>query len=574
MGDSRAVIAGIDLGTTNSAIALYQDGRSRLIENSLGEDLTPSAVAYDAKSGGIVVGRIAKDLLAKDPSLGALSFKRYMGTDQTLNVNGEDWSPEQLSSYVLDALRTDAERVLGRSVERCVVSVPAYFNEAARFATRRAAEMAGLVVERIVNEPTAAALAYGMHDGSDEKRFLVFDLGGGTFDVCVMEIFEGMLEVKSVAGASQLGGDDFTFALMGRALVLANRDPDDPAATQSSRAMLRRRAEIAKRKLSKWPTVTLEMPEWGDRAAVEVELTQEIARDAYGPLLDRFVRPCREVLRAGGFAAADIDEVLLVGGATKMPLVAERAAELFQREAKSVSDPELAVARGAAIQAALYAEDASLDDLVVTDVLSHSLGVGVVREIGGKLIDGYFSPVIHRNTVIPTSRTEEFETVMDNQRQLHFEVYEGESRKARENELLGALTIKDLPRSPSGLQVAVTFTYDISGILEVSARVPGTDTTASEVFVRNRALGTKEIDVAMKRIQQLKADPRQRPKYRDLLGRAELLWAESPPELRDRLALVLDQFEDALASANPMAMERSYEVLLDVCNRHDGGERW
>ncbi|MEM6531276.1 MAG: Hsp70 family protein [Myxococcota bacterium] len=574
MSEGSAPIVGIDLGTTNSAITVFQDGRARLIENELGEQLTPSAVAYDARAGGVVVGRIAKDLLARNPALGTLSFKRHMGTEQTLKVNGEAWTPEQLSSYVLDSLRTDAERFLGRSVERCVVSVPAYFSEAARFATRRAAEMAGLVVERVVNEPTAAALAYGMHDAENEKRFLVFDLGGGTFDVCVMEIFEGMLEVKSVAGVSQLGGDDFTTALMTRALSLAGLVHDDPAVTAESRAALLKRAEIAKRKLSKWPVVTVEMPEWAGEPARSVELTQEIARDAYGPLLDRFVRPCREVLRSGGIGVSDIDEVLLVGGATKMPLVANLAAELFDREPKTLDDPELAVAKGSAIQAALYADDASLQDLVVTDVLSHSLGVGVVREIGGKLIDGYFSPVIHRNTVIPTSRTEEFETVMDNQRQLHFEVYEGESRKSRENDLLGTLTIKDLPKSPSGLQVAVTFTYDISGILEVTARLPGTDNVTREVFVRNRALGEQAIEQAIKRIQQLKADPRERPKYRDLLGRAELLWAESPPELRDRIALVLDQFESSLASANPSAMERSYEVLREVCNRYDGGERW
>jgi molecular chaperone HscC len=570
-------IVGIDLGTTLSAVAKLVDGRVRMFENPLGDVFTPSAVAIDPRSRSMVVGRTAKDILAAHPGSGQASFKRVVGEDRPLSVGERSFTPTELSAYVLDALRADAERALETTVNRCVVTVPAYFSEGQRAATQRAAEMAGFTVERVLNEPTAAAIAYGLHRRDDESRFLVFDLGGGTFDVCVMELFEGTLQVQSVAGVSRLGGDDFTQVLAEAGLERAGIAPAALARDPDATALLHRRAELLKRKLTRWRSAGLEIPpiRGVTASSTTVEIDREQAERAWAPLLDQLVGPCRAALRGAEMRPDELDEIVLVGGATRMPCIPAFVERTFGRAPLIDPEPDRLVTRGAAIQAALCADDDAVEDMVVTDVASHSLGVSVTRQIGGKQVDGYFSPILHRNTVIPASRTESYSTVADDQTKIRLRVYEGESRRVEENTLVGDVEVSDIPDGPAGQEILVTFTYDLNGMLEVRARVVATGTIFSAVFNRSgRDLDEAELDRAKKRLQALRSDPAERPRYRDALARADLLWKELPPDGRSELEWAITQFESALAEREAKPIEQAYEALIKTCERLDGGERW
>ncbi|MEM9691417.1 MAG: Hsp70 family protein [Myxococcota bacterium] len=572
-----APIAGIDLGTTNSAIAIWDGAKARLLENAGGEVLTPSAVAEDPDTKSLIVGRSAKDRLARDPSAGAFSFKRLMGEEHKLAVGSRRLRPEEASAYVLDALRADAERQLGTPVSRCVISVPAYFGEAQRVATRKAGELAGWAVERIVNEPTAAALAYGFGVDESERRFVVLDLGGGTFDVCVMERFEGLLEVRGVAGVSQLGGDDFTIALANFCLRRAGSAHTLDTLTPGARTRAFRRAELLKRKLARWPEAEVAIPLVDDTQspAPTVRVSAAEANDVYAPLLDRLARPCREAMRGASVALDEIDDVLLVGGASQLPAFARLARELFGREPILDPSPDQLVAKGAAIQGALCAdEEAAVRDVVVTDVLSHSLGTDVARELGGKVVSGFFAPIVHRNTVIPVSRSELFGTMSPNQRTIELGIYEGESRRVEENTKLGELLVTGIPRGPKGQEIRVTFTYDVSGTLDVEAIVIATGQSVSKTFVRRGGLSREETERAQARIRQLKTDPRDRPRYREALNRAELLWSEGTAAERATLELAITEFESAIEDGKPGPIEEAYATLCETCRRIDHDERW
>ncbi|MCO4762324.1 MAG: Hsp70 family protein [Myxococcales bacterium] len=590
MSTDRSPIVGIDLGTTYCAIAHYDGGKVRFFTNPLGQELTPSVIAWDRRSQGMVVGRQARDILATRPEDAAALFKREMGRDTTLTIGDRSFTPVELSAWMLDALRADAERALKCAVTRCVVTVPAYFNEAQRFATKRAAETAGFTVERVLNEPTAAAIAYGLHGAApagdtasgdtasgtaptdDEKRFLVFDLGGGTFDVCVMELFEGMLEVRGVAGESRLGGEDFTEALV--KFALEDRDFDQIAREQpDDLALVRKRAEVVKRTLSRWPRAELLLPEGLGSDVVPV--SREAFERATASLRERMVGPCRAALRSAGLKPDDIDEILLVGGATRMPGVRAFVQDVFGKAPLEGPDPDRVVAHGAAIQAALCDDDAGVRDLVVTDVASHSLGVEVTREIAGKRHVGFFSPIIHRNTVIPTSKVEVYQTVHDGQRAIDLEVYEGEARRVQDNHRLGVVEITDLPRRAAGSDFSVRFTYDLNGILEVEARLSGVDRVFRQIFHREgKILQGDELIRAQDRIRGLKADPKGRPRYRDALTRADLLWRELPAAQRPILDLAIDAFESSLGDSDTAQMESRYEALNQLCDQLGGKDRW
>jgi molecular chaperone HscC len=500
-----------------------------------------------------------------------------MGGDRSFDVGGTSLDAVELSACILDSLRVDAERALNKPVRNCVVTVPAYFNEAQRFATKRSAELAGMFVERVLNEPTAAAIAHGLHRAEEESRFLVFDLGGGTFDVCVMELFEGMLEVKSIAGESRLGGEDFTAALATLALRRAGLDPGVARADPDAWALLYKRAELLKRQLSQWPQGGVTLPPFASATQErDVEITAAEATAAWRPLIDRLMGPCRAALRGAGIAAGDLAQVILVGGATRMPCVRDLAREMFLREPLIDPEPDLLVARGAAVQAALCADDAAVSNLVVTDVASHSLGIDVVRQLGGQLTEGYFEPLIERNTVIPISRGKEFSTTGDGQTQIHLRVFEGEGRRVEENRLIGDLWVKKIPRGRAGeFPVQVTFTLDLDGILEVEAEILATKVKSAKIFQREGdALSEKRLERARERIRALKTDPALRPRHRDLLGRADLLWREVTGDARQLLELGLRAFEGALAGRDPDTISQAYDQLLGICSALDQGERW
>ena len=567
-------IVGIDLGTTNSAVGILDGGKVRLFPNPLGDVLTPSAVALDPRSRSLVVGRTAKDLLVLHPEQGAARWKTDMGRDVKRRVGDRSYDPVELSAQVLDALRADAERALGTTVDRCVITVPAYFADPQRAATRRAAEIAGFRVERILNEPTAAAIAYGLHRRDDESLFAVVDLGGGTFDVCVMELFEGVLQVKSVAGESQLGGEDFTGAL-GDLLCTRARIAAPPPGTVAA-ALLYKRAELTKRALARWPRTEVSLSaEITGGAPATFEVGADEVDEAWMPLLARLRPPLRAALRGAGVEPGQLAEVILVGGATRMPCVQRLAGEQLGRAPIHHANPDLLVAEGAAIQAAMIADARGVSELVVTDVASHSLGVETARDIGGRLVDGFFSPVIHRNTTIPTSQWESFATVHDGQRRVDLVVYEGDGRRVSENRKIGMLVVEPIPAGPAPREIRARFTCDIDGMLEVEAVIAETGKTINRVFRRDGGeLTAAELEAARGRLKAVRADPMDRPRYRDLAARAALLLREADPATRHLLDRALDACDAAVAGRNPVAIEQAFAALGALCDRLDRGERW
>ena len=567
-------VVGIDLGTTNSAIGLLEGDRVRFFPNPLGDVLTPSAVALDARSRMLVVGRTAKDLIAASPPLGARRFKTDMGSDRRYPVGGRKMSVVELSAHVLDVLRADAERALGTTVDRCVVTVPAYFDDAQRHATRQAAEQAGFVVERIINEPTAAAIAYGLHRRDAETLFAVVDLGGGTFDVCIMELFEGILQVKGVAGESRLGGEDFTAML---ADYLAERAGIAcPAPGSPAYGLLFKRAELAKRALARWPSteVTLGAEIAGSHDGL-IALTADEVDRLWAPLIGQLHGPLRAALRGAGIDRKQLAEVVLVGGATRMPCVQRAVAEILACQPAHRGDPDLVVAEGAAIQAAMIDGAAAVQEMVVTDVASHSLGVEVARELGSHLLGGYFTPVIHRNTVIPTTQSETFSTIYDDQRSVRLRIYEGDGRRVADNRKIGELEVAGIPRGRAPKPFVVRFTYDQNGMLEVQAEIPETKAQVSAVFRREGGEVTgAELERARARLHAIRADPMDRPRYRDLYARAKLLWSELDPACRAPFDRLLDVFDAALARRDTVELERTFQALLAACEAIDHGERW
>jgi molecular chaperone HscC len=580
------IVIGIDLGTTHS-LAAYIDGETpRLIPNALGEVLTPSIVGIES-DGSLLVGRAAKELQVVHPDRCASLFKRRMGSDWKVELAGRTFSPEELSGLVLLSLKHDAEAHLGRPVERAVVTVPAYFNEHQRQSTLHAGRIAGLKVERIFNEPTAAALAYGYHPNLDgtagpgieddaEKVLLVFDLGGGTFDVSVVEVIAGAIEVRASSGEGFLGGEDFTRTLAARILErrgVAFERAEMEAPLQVARLL--QQSEVAKRALSRQETAAVRVP---DRKGLFAEgaPSESISRAEFQRWTDHLVArvelPIRRVLGDAGLKRSQIDEVILVGGATRMPAIVSRVTELFDRPPLCRINPDEVVALGAAIQAGLFARAQSLDDLVVTDVAPFTLGISISKQFGQEHRKGYYLPIIGRNTTIPVSRVNPVATVEPNQTDMSIEIYQGEGRRVEDNLKLGHFKITGIPRGPAGQQVEVRFTYDLNGVLEVEATVSATKQVFTHVVTQHaRGLSPAQVAKAVAAMQALKSHPREDAVNRLLLRRAERLFAELPAPARTILGDLLDGFEEALELNDPAAVERHRQELRRFLDRHEPG---
>jgi molecular chaperone HscC len=462
------MILGIDLGTTNSLISYLKDGVATAIPNANGHLLTPSVVSID-ETDTVLVGATARERLYQHPNTTVGSFKRLMGTQQVVKLGKKTFKPEELSALVLRALKADAEALLGEEVTEVIISVPAYFNDAQRKATKIAGELAGLTVKRLINEPTAAALFHGIQDHETEAKFLIFDLGGGTFDVSILEKFEGIMEVRATGGDSFLGGDDFTQALADifiQKAALSQAQKDNAA----NIAAIRFAADDAKRKLSDADSITLQV-KIGDEVK-SVEISQAEFETACKPLLERLRAPIERALRDSRLRTTDLDEVVMVGGATRMPLVRKLAAQLFGRLPARYIDPDQTIALGAAICAGLMSRDVNFEEVVLTDVCPHSLGteVGEYNEREA-FIGSVFLPIIERNTVVPASRVKSVYTAENNQTAIKINIYQGESRDCKNNTLLETLEIK-IPAKPRGeVSADIRYTYDINGILEVDIDV-------------------------------------------------------------------------------------------------------
>lgn len=567
------MIVGIDLGTTNSAVGYLGPDGPRLIPNALGEVLTPSVVGIDA-DGGLLVGRAARELRVTQPERCTGGFKRHMGSDWTIRLGNRDFTPEELSALVLERLRGDAESHLGEPVTQAVITVPAYFNEHQRKATINAGEVAGLEVLRILNEPTAAAIAYGFHESTEDKVLLVFDLGGGTFDVSIVDLFEGTVEVRSSSGDTFLGGEDFTAAmaarlLQSRGIVYERAEAETPRLV----ARLTHQCEIAKRRLSSHKVAAVRMPDArGDLP--EADVPTEVTRDRFETWIERTLSrvdlPLRRALGDAHLKEADIDEVLLVGGATRMPAVVRRLTDRFGRAPRQGLNPDEVVTLGAAVQAGLIARQQAVDDLVVTDVAPFTLGIHTCKEFGTGHRDGYFLPIIHRNTTIPVSRVQRIVTIVPNQAQLRIMVYQGESRRVEHNLLLGEFTLDGVPKGPPGQEVDVRFTYDLNGVLEVEATIVETMRKVAHVITRHtHHMTADEIERAVAAMQAIKRHPREETANRFTLRRAERVYRELPMVLQRELESLLDGFEESLELGDKQLIVRYREALEQFLDLHD-----
>jgi molecular chaperone HscC len=561
-------IIGIDLGTTNSLCAIFREGQPRLVPNALGEFLTPSVVGI-TEAGDVLVGAAAKEFRVTQPDRCASCFKRFMGSNETLTLAGRKFTPVELSSLVLKSLREDARHFLDCEATDAVVTVPAYFNDNQRQATKQAGELAGLNVRRIVNEPTAAALTHGFHDRNAEKKILVIDLGGGTFDVTLMDVFEGTLEIVSTAGESFLGGEDFTDRLMAGLLQKQGLQLEIVELSEPHRvARLRQQCEAAKQQLTHEDSVKVKMPDAEGRIAADAT-SINISRAAYTklvqPLVDRLKPPVAKALRDGRASPQDIADVILVGGATRMPVVHDFVRSFFDKEPLCKFNPDEVVALGAAVQAALIADDQAVDDLVMTDVCPFTLGVDTAKEFGPEYKSGYFTPIIHRNTTIPVSREQIFNTISANQREVHVVVYQGEHRRVEKNLKIGELKVTGIPPGPPGKPICIRFTYDLNGILEVEAYVPDSTKKFRTVLTHNaRGLSKEELNEAVQKLQSLKYYPREDMEKQRLLRYCERLVGEVSPYQRAELEAAIDSFEAAMGSGDKDTVEYAQNGLLQT----------
>lgn len=558
------MIIGIDLGTTNSLAAYFTEDGPKMIPNRLGSHLTPSVVSID-EEGQVYVGETARERMLLHPESTASVFKRSMGTDKKYILNGKKYSAEELSSFVLRSLKEDAEVYMKEPVTEAVISVPAYFNDARRKATKRAGELAGLKVERIISEPTAAAVAYGLYEAKENAKFLVFDLGGGTFDVSILELFHPILEVRAVAGDNFLGGEDFT-KVIEDLFYEKNKELDPMLLDAKTLRHIHKQAELCKLSFTDEKDATMTCVIQDKKYELKLDLDEYTK--ACEDLLERIRIPVKRSLADSNTRLSDISKVVLVGGATKSPVVRKFVSRLFKFIPDTNINPDEAVALGAAVQAAMKERKDAIREVILTDVCPFTLGTEVVVEReNGRFEAGHFCPIIERNTVIPASRTETLYTVRDNQTKLRVNVLQGESRFAANNVSLGELEI-DVPKAKAGEEaIEVTYTYDVNAILEVEVRVVSTDKKVKQVIKNQETdMTDEEIAKRFEELSYLKIHPRDQEENHLLLIKGERIYEESLGDERQLIEIAMRKFEDALSTQDPKKIEsarREFKEFLE-----------
>ncbi len=566
-------IIGIDLGTTNSEVAVISDGRPRIIEVD-GSPLLPSVVSL-TDDGALLVGQPARNQAALHPERTVRSIKRRMGEDIKVEMGGRDYSPQEVSALILRHLKRAAEHDLGAEVSRAVITVPAYFSDAQRQATRDAGELSGLQVERIINEPTAAALAYETdHPGS--RNILVYDLGGGTFDVSVVRMEQEVTEVLASHGNNQLGGDDFDAKIVDHLVSRLKDEQDaDPMPDRVAMARIVRAAEAAKIVLSDAPFARIEEEYLLEKDGNPVHLSLELERQDYEEMIEPYVTETLEAahtaLQGAGLTVSDLDEILLVGGTTRTPLVQRRLEEALGMPPRADMDPDLCVAAGAAIQAAVTAGHQVAGVLV--DVTPYTFGTSALSDLNGEPYPYTFVPLIRKNTPIPVTKSEAFATLYDGQEAIEVKVYQGEDPDALNNTEIGSYRIEGLSDVPAGNLIVTTFSLDLDGILQVSSREKRTG-LEKQIRIDNATarFEREEMDAARERIDALVQDGgedavqerRESVQAQALIEKAERLMESAAAEDREDLVDLSEQLRDALTGDDNGALTQAAGELTDL----------
>ncbi len=545
---------GIDLGTTNSCVAVFEGGSTTVIANPEGERTTPSVVAF--KNGEMTVGAKAKRGALTNPDT-ISSIKRLMGTNKKVKANGKEYTPEEVSAMILGDLKKTAEAYLGEKVTKAVITVPAYFNDAQRQATKNAGKIAGLEVERIINEPTAAALAYGLDKQDKTEQILVYDLGGGTFDVSILEIGDGVFEVKSTSGNNHLGGDDFDNRLMDYIVdQIKKEDGIDLRDDKMAMQRIKETAEKAKKDLSGMTSTQISLPFIAQKDGAPVNFEMDITRAKFEELIDDLLEstlePVRKALKDAKLTAKDIDKVLLVGGSTRIPKVVDIVKKELGKEPSKGVNPDEVVAMGAAIQGGVLTGD--VNDIVLLDVTPLSLGI--------ETLGGVCTVLIPRNTTIPTSKSQVFSTAADNQPAVDIHILQGERPMAADNKTLGNFQLTNIPPAPRGIpQIEVTFDIDANGIVNVKAKDLGTNKEQSITITASTNLSDDEIDRMMKEAEANKEADEKRKESAEVKNDAEQMIFATEKSLKD--------LGDKVSSEDKEKAENQIKELREALNGDD-----